>query len=461
MVQDTKQLLKRIEALLESADDQPLVRELEADRPEDIAEIFELLSDQDRSRIVFALPPRTSAEVISLLDEAERGEVVEELDNEKLTELVAELPPDDAADVIGELPKERGGEVLEHVPEEQAAKIEELLEYDEESAGGIMTPDLIALTGDTTVGESVRHVRAASPDEDLHQVYVIDSRMRLIGTVPLRLLVTNPKETRLAAICQPDPITVRADEDQEEVVRLFRKYDLAVVPVVDLADRLIGRITADDAMDVADEEAAEDLYRMAGTDPAEMDTASPVRAAAIRLGWLLPCMLIMTLTATVIALSESSFEAAIYGTVIAFVPMVGAMSGNSGIQISTVIVRGLATGDLADTRPGLALQREGLIALIMAPVCGIFAVLISRLGLPILQSVGVVQGSVNAGTVATAVGVGMTLAILIAGLLGIVLPFVFRRIGVDPAIASGPIVTTVNDVISVSVYLAIAISIID
>jgi len=399
--------------------------------------------------------------VISLLDEAERGEVVEELDNEKLTELVAELPPDDAADVIGELPKERGGEVLEHVPEEQAAKIEELLEYDEESAGGIMTPDLIALTGDTTVGESVRHVRAASPDEDLHQVYVIDSRMRLIGTVPLRLLVTNPKETRLAAICQPDPITVRADEDQEEVVRLFRKYDLAVVPVVDLADRLIGRITADDAMDVADEEAAEDLYRMAGTDPAEMDTASPVRAAAIRLGWLLPCMLIMTLTATVIALSESSFEAAIYGTVIAFVPMVGAMSGNSGIQISTVIVRGLATGDLADTRPGLALQREGLIALIMAPVCGIFAVLISRLGLPILQSVGVVQGSVNAGTVATAVGVGMTLAILIAGLLGIVLPFVFRRIGVDPAIASGPIVTTVNDVISVSVYLAIAISIID
>lgn len=461
MVQDTKQLLKRIEALLESADDQPLVRELEADRPEDIAEIFELLSDQDRSRIVFALPPRTSAEVISLLDEAERGEVVEELDNEKLTELVAELPPDDAADVIGELPKERGGEVLEHVPEEQAAKIEELLEYDEESAGGIMTPDLIALTGDTTVGESVRHVRAASPDEDLHQVYVIDSRMRLIGTVPLRLLVTNPKETRLAAICQPDPITVRADEDQEEVVRLFRKYDLAVVPVVDLADRLIGRITADDAMDVADEEAAEDLYRMAGTDPAEMDTASPVRAAAIRLGWLLPCMLIMTLTATVIALSESSFEAAVYGTVIAFVPMVGAMSGNSGIQISTVIVRGLATGDLADTRPGLALQREGIIALIMAPVCGIFAVLISRLGLPILQSVGVVQGSVNPGTVATAVGVGMTLAILIAGLLGIVLPFVFRRIGVDPAIASGPIVTTVNDVISVSIYLVIAISIID
>ncbi|MHC4236173.1 MAG: magnesium transporter, partial [Planctomycetota bacterium] len=430
-------------------------------RPEDVAEVFELLDDEQRSRIIFALPPRTAAEVIALLDEAERGEVVEDLDDEKLTELVSELPPDDAADVIGELPEERGDEVLEHVPDEQAAKIEELLEYDEESAGGIMTPELIALTGETTVGDSVRHIRAASPDEDVHQIYVIDNQMRLIGTVPLRLLVINPKETRLADICESDPIRVRADEDQEEVVRVFRKYDLAAVPVVDDVGRLKGRITADDIIDVAEEEAAEDLYRMAGTDPAELETASPLRAAAIRLSWLLPCMLIMTLTATVIALSESQFEAAVYGAIIAFVPMVGAMSGNSGIQISTVIVRGLATGDLPGTRVGVAFQREGTIAIIMAPVCGLFAALISRLGLALLQSLDVVQVNVDAGVVATAVGVGMTMAILIAGTLGIVLPFIFRRIGVDPAIASGPIVTTVNDVISVAIYLAIAVSIIN
>jgi len=460
MGDDVTQLLTRIKTLLDSPNDAALVEELVADRPEDVAEIFELLDDEHRSRIIFALPPRTAAEVISLLDEAERSEVVEDLDDEKLTELVAELPPDDAADVIGELPEDRGGEVLEHVPNEQAAKIEELLEYDEESAGGIMTPELIALTGDTTVGQSVRHVRAASPDEDLYQIYVTDERRRLLGTVALRLLVTNAKETRLADICEPDPITVRAREDQEEVVRLFRKYDLAAVPVLDDSDRLVGRITTDDIMDVAEEEAAEDLYRMAGTDPAEMETASPVRAAAIRLSWLLPCMLIMTITATAIALSEARFEAAVYGAIVAFVPMVGAMSGNSGIQISTVIVRGLATGDLAGTRVSLALRREGVIALIMAPICGLSAALISRLGLPVLAAVGALKNSESAGSVSVAVGLGMTVAILIAGGLGIVLPFMFRRTGVDPAIASGPIITTVNDVISVSIYLIIAISII-
>jgi magnesium transporter len=198
---------------------------------------------------------------------------------------------------------------------------------------------------------------------------------------------------------------------------------------------------------------------MAGTDPAEMETASPARAAAIRLSWLLPCMLGMSITAAVIALSEARLDAAVYAAIIMFVPMVAAMSGNSGIQISTVIVRGLATGDLAGTHVGLALHREGVIALIMAPVCGLLAGFISRLGLPVLQATGVVNTDVRATLVASAVGIGMTVAILIAGSLGIFLPFVFRRIGVDPAIASGPIVTTANDVISVATYLAIAIAI--
>ena len=461
MNEGTRQLLERIERLLQSEDDRPLIQELEADRPEDIAEVFEVLDDEERSRVLFALPPRTAAEMIALLDEAERGEVVEDLDDQKLAELVAELPPDDAADVIDELPEKRGDEVLEHVPVEQAAKIEELLEYDEESAGGIMTPDLIALTGDTSVGESVRHVRAASPSEDLNQIYVIDGQMRLIGTVPLRLLVVSPKETPLADLCEPDPIYVRADEDQEEVVRVFRKYDLLAVPVVDEEGKLKGRITPDDIIDVAEEEAAEDLYRMAGTDPAELETASPVRAAAIRLSWLLPCMLGMTVTAAVIAASEAGFDAAAFAAIVAFVPMVAAMSGNSGIQISTVIVRGLATGDLAGTRVGLALQREGSIALIMAPVCGLCAAVICFAVLPLLQMAGVIEHGFDTTQVSLAVGLGMAVAILIAGLLGIILPFLFRRIGVDPAIASGPIVTTVNDVISVTIYLVISTAIIN
>ncbi len=459
MGENTKETLERIRALLASPEDEPLVRELEADRSEDLAEVFQLLGDEERSRIIFALSPRAAAEVVALLDDADRGEVVEDLDDHKLTELVAELPPDDAADVIGSLSEERGDEVLEQVPDEHAAKIERLLLYGKETAGGIMTPDLIALTGDTTVGECVRHVRAASPSEDLHQIYVIDGQMRLVGTVPLRLLVINPKTTLLSELSVPDPICVRAHEDQEQVVRVFRKYDLPTVPVVDENGRLVGRITSDDIIDVAHDEAAEDLYRMAGTDPAELETASQLRAAAIRLSWLLPCMLIITLTATALAWSQGQFNPAVFGAIIAFVPMVGAMSGNSGVQISTVIVRGLATGDLASTRMRLALRREGIIALIMAPVCGLCAATISRAGLPLLESLGLIAAGFDAGRIATAVGLGMTAAILIAATLGIVLPFAFRRVGVDPAIASGPLVTTLNDVVSVSTYLTIAISI--
>jgi len=456
MGDQTQELLQRVEALLESPAEEPLAEALASARSEDLAEVLELLDDEQRSRLLFTMPPRLAAEVISRLDEADMGEVLEDLPAERLTELVRELPPDDAADLIADLPPERLDEVLERVPDEHSAKIEGLLEYDEESAGGIMTPDLIALTGDTTVGDSVNHVRRASPHDDLNQIYVIDRRMKLIGTVPLRRLVIAPKDTRLADLCVPDPICVHADEDQEQAVRLFRKYDLPAVPVVDADGRLVGRITADDIMDVAEEEAAEDLYRMAGTDPSEMETASSLRAALIRLSWLLPCMAGMTISATVIALSRREFDASSYGALLAFVPMIGAMSGNSGIQISTVIVRGLATGDLAGSRVGLALRREGVISIIMAPVCGLTAALICRLGLPLIESVAQVSGPVPVPAVARAVGIGMTIAILIAGLLGIFLPFLFRRIGVDPAIASGPIVTTANDILSVATYLTLS-----
>ncbi len=454
----TKELWQRLETVLEG-DDTRLADALASLRPADIAEVFELFDDHQRSRVIFALPPRSAAEVISLIDEAERGEVVEDLDDAKLTELVAELPPDDAADVLAELPEERSDEVLEHVPDDKAAQIEELLEYDEESAGGIMTPELIALTGQTTVGQSVEHVRAASPQDDLNEIYVIDLERHLLGVVPLRMLLTAPRDTPLADICSSDPVSVRSDQDQEEVVHIFAKYDLPTLPVVDEWNRLKGRITADDIMDVAQEEAAEDMYRMAGMDPAEMETASLVRAAFSRLVWLLPCMLIITGTATAIALAQENFEVGMFTAVMAFVPMVGAMSGNSGIQISTVIIRGLATGEWTNTRIGLAFHREGIIALIMAPICGLTAASISWVGLPLLQALGSDFGQADRGLIAQTVGFGMTAAILIAGGLGIVLPFLFRRIGVDPAIASGPIVTTMNDVISVSIYLLISIAI--
>jgi magnesium transporter len=457
---EQQDLLDRLTEALQDADDVRLAHELAEVRAADIAECFEELHDEDRSRIIFALRPHTAAEVVGLLDEAVRGEVVDELDTESLTEIVSELPPDDAADVLSELTREEGHEILEHMPDEKSEKIEELLAYDENTAGGIMTPDVVAIPAAATVADAVEYVRAASQEEDLHEVYIVDADHKLVGTVPLRRLVTHAPKTRLADICDRDPVTVYVGDDQEAVVQIIRKYDVTEAAVVDLSDRLLGRITHDDLLDVADEEAEEDMYRMAGTDPSERETHSVFHAARIRLMWLLPCMFGMLLTATVLKVSEPQFDLALFAALVLFVPMIAAMGGNSGIQISTVIVRGFATGELSSGRFLRAMFREGRIILAIAPVCGLLAWGLVTIFFPLFQRFLPASSSLaDVGRIALAVGTAMAAAILVAGLLGVLLPFTFRRLSIDPAIASGPLITTMNDVLSVAIYMTLATAI--
>ncbi len=453
----TSAALERLVAVLETQDEARLRSELADIRAADIAEAFDLLDEEQRSRIIFALPARIAAEVVVLLDEAVRGEVVEELDTQSLSEIVAELPPDDAADVLGELTPQQADEILETIADEKSDKIEELLEYDESTAGGIMTPDLIALPASGTVADAIEHVRQAAADEELNDIYIVDAARRLIGTVPLRRLVTSPADTTLEGICDRDPVVVEVDDDQETVVQIMRKYDAMTAAVVDAQKRLVGRITHDDVLDVAEEEAEEDMLRIAGTDASELESGSVLQAARIRLTWLLPCMVGMMLTASVLGLSKPQFDIVLFGSLALFVPLIGAMGGNSGIQTTTVIVRGFATGELASTRLLRVFLREGRIALTMAPICGLLAWALSSLCLPLLESLEGQGGHASEpARIAVAVGLAMTAAILIAGVLGIALPFTFRKIGVDPAIASGPLVTTMNDVLSVTIYMGTA-----
>jgi magnesium transporter len=450
---------ERLTAALEAEDRDRLARELAEARAADIAESFDLLNDEERSEVLFALPPHTAAEVVVMLDEAVRGDVVDDLDTESLTEMVSELPPDDAADVLGELSDKEAEAILDHmVDEKKSDKIEELLEYGEETAGGIMTPDIVAVPATAAVADAIQHVRVATQEEDLHEVYIVDDDRRPVGMVPLRRLVTNDPETKLAEICDRDPVIVFAEDDQETVIQIIRKYDAMEAVVVDADGRLLGRITHDDLLDVAEEEAAEDLLRMAGTDMAELETSSVFQAARIRLTWLIPCMVGMMLTAGVMMISNDYFfDAALFVVLVPFVPLIAAMGGNSGVQISTVIVRGFATGELASTKLLRALLREGRIALAMAPVCGVAAWALVAVSLPLFGSdAGGDASGVDHERVAIAVGTAMTSAILVAAVLGISLPFTFRRLGVDPAIASGPLVTTMNDVVSVSIYMTLA-----
>ena len=460
MSPEREQFHTQLAEVLRSEDEGALNHLLAVAPAADIAESFELLDDEERSRILFSLPPHTAAEVVVMLDEAVRGDVVDDMDRESLTEIVSELQPDDAADVLGELDEDEAGEILEKLEADQSEMVTELLEYDEETAGGIMTPDVVALEATATVADAVEQVRQANPEEDLHEVFVVDADRKLVGIVPLRRMVTAGSTTKLADICEPNPVTVFADDDQETVVQIIRKYDVSEAAVVDREERLIGRITHDDVMDVAEEEAAEDLYRMAGTDPAELETSSILNAARIRLTWLLPCMIGMLVTACVIELAQPQFELALFAALVPFVPMIGAMGGNSGIQISTIIIREFATGDIGSTKLGRAFMREGRIALVMAPVCGVFAWLLVSLFFPTFQRVFGEQSTlIDHSRVALAVGAAMFVAIVTAGILAISLPFTFRRLGFDPAIASGPLVTTLNDVVSVAIYMTLAFAI--
>ena len=460
MTTDVKELYEQILAGLES-EEPGVLRSVLAEVPGvDIAEIIDLLDDEQRSRLIYALPPRVAAEVVVKLDEAVRGEIVEDLDGPTLTDIVKAMSPDDAADVVAELPLEQFDEVLGHIPQAQSDQISELLAYEEASAGGIMNPRALALTADASVAEAVEQVRRFALDEDIHYVYIVDCEDKLLGVLPLRRLVVNRPETRLADIYEDDPITVHVNDDQEQVLQVIRKYDVAAVPVLDDEGRLVGRVTYDDVMDVAEEEAAEDIYRMAGTDAAELETHSPFRAARIRMAWLIPCMIGTAAVAGVYAaFSESSLSIVQIAALWMFVPMIAATSGNSGIQVSAIILRGFATGELVATRIGMVFLREVPIAVLVGLLSAAVTGLISGSVLGLLKSAGaaaLASDEVQPARMGLAAGLGMLCAIGESVGLGITLPFVFRRIGVDPAIASGPLITSLNDVLSATIYLAIA-----
>ena len=457
MVDEQRQLLEQVERLLESGDVSDL-RELLADqRSSDIAEVVELVDNDQRRDIFDAMDTPTSAEVLEKVDEATRAELFELLKDEELSRLVGELDPDDAADILSELPEGERAGVLERIPAAESAEIRELMSYSEDSAGGIMDPLVISVREDATVGEAVDKIRAAEIDEDFFSVYVVNKVGRFLGDVRVRFLLTRPEGTRIADLVDSDTIYVNANTDQEEVRNIFSKNDLIVVPVLDRGHKLVGRITADRVIEVAEEEAAEDLYTMAGTDRDELDTVSVFHAARVRMTWLLPCLIGTGVTALVLMLFHGKFSvedlSLVYTAALFFVPMIAAISGNAGLQTSAIVVSGLATGRLVALTLGQVFAREVRIALLVALSCG----LLGGVACTTLTHFNGAESAVEPARLVFAVGVAMFSAIMVATTLGLFLPFLFRQIGIDPAISSGPLVTTANDSTSVAIYMTLTL----
>lgn len=465
MDESKENLLGRVKAALEVPDDAELQSVLEEAHAGEIGELFEFLWPEDRSRVLYALPSQVAAEVVITLDDAVRFDVVEEMQPKQISDFISELSPDDAVDILGEMTPEETEAILENMPDSVSHQLEELLEYGPDTAGGIMTTEVVTVPVKGLVRdgrEVVRKARRRRDDtpfqDDLAEIYAVDQYGKPVGIIPIYKLVTYKGGVSLREAIDDVPVTIHATQDQEEVYHLFRKYDVATAPVVDPLGRLVGRITHDDVMDVAHEEHEEDMLHMGGTDPAELDTTSVLRAAMIRLKWLLPCMGGMILTASSMATFKPRFPDELFIVLAFFLPMIGAMGGNTGVQTSTVVVRGLAIGELASMRFWRTVIREGRIALTMAPVCGMCAWMLVTIASPIL---GYLDPQFAADPkypprVAIAVGFALPLAIMVATSMGIMLPFLFRRLKVDPAIAAGPLVTTANDVISVSLYLGVA-----
>ncbi|MCK5721631.1 MAG: magnesium transporter, partial [Gammaproteobacteria bacterium] len=351
------------------------------------------------------------------------------------------LDSDDAADLVGDLPDDRAREIIERVGDEVSEELEKLLPYPEDTAGGIMALEFVGVKADATVKDAIDTIREKREEvENLYYIWVVDDLGKLVGVISLKDLVLEVTDRKISDIMNPEVISVHVDTDQEEVARLVKKYDLVAIPVVGDDQRLAGRITHDDIIDVIEEEADEDISLMAGVIDQEITEESTLKISRARLPWLIAGLFGGILAAAVINQFESSLEKIL--ALSFFFPVIMAMGGSTGTQAATIVVRGMATGDISLVNIGKRLWMEMRVALVNALVCGILLALI----------VGTWVSDYGLGAV---VGLALVLIIVNAGVIGSAVPMALKKWNIDPALATGPFVTTSNDILSLLIYLGL------
>lgn len=409
----------------------------------DLADIWTRLDDDERDAFFDLLEPQAAAALLSIIEKPDETELVESLADEELSDLLEEMPSDDAAEIVGDLPEDVAARVLDLMEDEESREVQELLSYPEDSAGRLMTPDFLAFPATMTAGEALREVGRASREiEVISVIYCVDEARRLLGVTSLRDLLASDRDVPLSEIMDEEVISVRATDDQEEVARIVAKYDLLCVPVVDENNVILGIVTVDDIIDVITEEATEDIYRMGGTDEEEHFSRSAWHAARVRLPWLLTCLVGGMVAATILRIAGTRLSAHI--ALVYFVPIITGMGGNVGIQSSTIVVRGLATGRVDAVGPLRVLAKQVRVGALMGIICGLVVGLAGNV---------LSHGEYIIGVI---VAVAMFGAMTVAATVGTLAPLVFRWLGFDPAIAAGPFVTTSNDITGLAVYMSLA-----
>jgi magnesium transporter len=425
--------LSQVVELLAREDGTALTGLLHTLHPSDLADLVEHLDESQRLNLIAYLPSDLVADTLAEMEDVERpGELLLLLAPSRAAAIVQEMADDDAADVIGELEPEEQARLLAVVPDEEAAEIAELLHYPEESAGGLMTREVLSVSSSLTTGEAIAEIRRQATEEfDFYTIFAVDPDGQFRGVVALQDVVVADPETPISDITEAPPAVVTVDMDQEEVGKVLSRYNLASIGVVDALGRLVGRITFDDVIDVVEAEATEDILRFAAVSEEEQLRGGTADAIRSRLPWLFLSVLTAVIASSVVFAYRSTIEA--ISLLAVAMPIIAGVGGNAGTQTLAVTIRRIALSDETVRERLGVIWKELLVGLVNGLVMGVLAALIGMVLADATPLFGVV------------VMLSMWGSLIIASFSGAFIPIFLERIGVDPAIASSPFVTTLTD----------------
>lgn len=439
-----KIFLDNILELIEKEDAAQLKAILSEMHPADIAELCDEL-DIDEARFIYRqLDNETAADVLIEMDEEARKDLLEVLPSETIAKkFIDYMDTDDAVDIIQEMDEDKQEEVLSHIEDiEQASDIVDLMQYDENTAGGMMGTEMVVVNENMSMPECLTEMRLQAEDMDeIYNVYVVDNENRLKGVFPLKKMITNPSVSKVKYVMDEDLITTKVDTPIDEVVQLIEKYNLVAVPVIDSIGRLQGQITVDDVIDELREQQEHD-YQLASGITADVETTDNVfRQTRARIPWLLIGMFGGILNSMLLGNFEGSFAA--HPELLLFIPLIGGTGGNVGTQSSALVVQGLANGSLDTNNIVRQVFKESLVALINASILSllVFGYNMIRYG--------------YLAPVTYAVPLSLFVLVIIGTLWGTMLPLLFEKIHIDPAIATGPFVQITNDLLGIAIYIGV------
>ena len=439
----SKEFIAQIEQLISENKEQELQNLLLDLHFADIAEIMDELDSHEASYIFNALDSEITAEILLELDEDVREKILKKLSPKEIAEELDELSTDDAADIIAELPQERKQQVISELEDVEHAKdIVDLLRYDEDSAGGLMAKELVRVNENWNVLTCVKEMRAQAENVTrVHSIYVVDDENRLKGRLSLKDLLTTSTKTPISDVYIPKVDYVKVDTENVEVARIMQKYDLEAIPVVDELGRLVGRITIDDIVDVIKEEADKDYQLAAGISQDVEADDSILELTKARLPWLVLALFGGFISVRVLGLYEPAMK--VFPELFFFTPLIAAMAGNVGVQSSAIIVQGLANNALSGSLFN-RLLKELSLSLLNGSILAILLILGSHFLLNIDYMTGVTAA------------LALLSVIITASLIGTFIPIVLDKYGVDPALATGPFITTSNDIMGIIIFFSIA-----